>query len=83
MRWQWRLHVLNRSMELRWKYGEVEDEIEPGVLTDIDVPRLREVLGKDYGRLVRAHREVLRRTQAALEGAQVTPEAEVVWERSW
>ena len=83
MKWQWRLHVLNRSAELRAKYGPVEDEPDEGLLTDLDLPRLRKALGSDYGRLVRAHREVLGRNRAAQEGPQVTPGAEVVWERSW
>ena len=78
MNWRWRLHVLNRSMELRWKYGAVEEEVEPGVLTDLDLVRLRKALGPDFERLVRQHRDLL--PQAGRDEPEATPYVPI-WER--
>jgi hypothetical protein len=75
---RWRLHVLNRSAELRWKYGEPESD-DPGVLdTDIDVPRLRRAYGADLEQVVRRHRDLLMQERQR-NGAVAS--AAPVWER--
>lgn len=89
MNYRWRLHVLNRSAELRWKYGEPEQSVSwDAIQTDINIPRLRRALGTDFARLLRHHRQLLqleRQRVVERRKPEVTsrnPQTEVpIWER--
>lgn len=85
---RWALHVLNRSAELRWKYGPFEPwRPRPGPHIQTNLPLLRQALGSELEHVLMLHRDLLiqERARHGRTVAAQPPEplrvAPPIWER--